>query len=241
MERIAIISDVHGNMPALEAVLLDIQARGIARVICLGDLAGKGPEPAEAVDAVRERCETVIRGNWDDFLRLPTDDETLRWHQERLGPERLRYLQELPFCTELRIGGRLVRFVHASPQSVYRRIQPWDSEADRWSMFDPPDGFEGVADALGYGDIHQAYAQHVRGRLLFNCGSVGNPLDLNQASYAVLEGRRDAGAEAPFALQLIRVPYDIEEAVARAERLAMPQLEPYRQELVTGRYRGLLS
>ncbi|MGN7455404.1 metallophosphoesterase family protein [Paenibacillus pasadenensis] len=239
MERIAILSDVHGNMPALEAVLADIRARGISRIVCLGDLAGKGPEPAEAVDEVRSSCETVIRGNWDEFLGLPTDDETLRWHQERLGPERLRYLRELPFCAELRLGGRLIRLVHASPQSVYRRVQPWDSPEDRASMFDPPDGCSGRPDALGYGDIHQAYAQYVDGRLLFNCGSVGNPLDLPQASYAIVEGEPDAAAMAPFALQLIRVPYDIGEAVARAERLAMPQLEPYCRELVTGRYRGL--
>ena len=68
MERIALISDVHGNMPALEAVLADVERRGVARVFCLGNLVGKGPHSDRAVDRCRERCERVVRGNWDDGL-----------------------------------------------------------------------------------------------------------------------------------------------------------------------------
>lgn len=239
MERIAILSDIHGNMPALRAVLDDVRSRSINRIFCLGDLAGKGPDSAEAVDVIRESCERVIRGNWDEFLGNPTDNETLRWHQRQLGGERLRYMQELPFSTELRMSGRLVRFVHASPQSVYRRIQPWNSEEDRLSMFQPPEEGGQLADVLGYGDIHQAYSQYIQGRQLFNTGSVGNPLDVPLASYAVIEGVENAGQPAPFSLQLIRVPYDIDLAVRLAVEASMPELEPYRQELLTARYRGL--
>ncbi|OXM16861.1 metallophosphoesterase family protein [Paenibacillus herberti] len=241
MVRIAIISDIHGNMPALRAVLDDIDSRGIGRIFCLGDLAGKGPDSAEAVDIIRERCERVIRGNWDEFLGNPTDIETLKWHQRQLGEERLRYLQELPFCVELQLSGRLVRLVHASPQSVYRRIQPWHSLEDRLSLFEPPEAGGQVADVLGYGDIHQAYSQHLGGRLLFNTGSAGNPLDLPQASYAILEGVENSLQAASFSLQLVRVPYDIASAIHAAEEANMPELELYRQELLTARYRGLPS
>lgn len=62
MDRIAVISDIHGNWPACEAVLEDIASRGISRVFCLGDLIGKGPSPSEVLDAVRQRCEVVVRG-----------------------------------------------------------------------------------------------------------------------------------------------------------------------------------
>ena len=68
MERIALISDIHGNLPAFEATLNDIERRGITRIVCLGDLAGKGPHGDVVVDVCRARCEGVIRGNWDDGL-----------------------------------------------------------------------------------------------------------------------------------------------------------------------------
>ncbi|GAB3811728.1 hypothetical protein GCM10028820_03450 [Tessaracoccus terricola] len=70
LDRIALISDVHGNLTALEAVLADIAARGITRVLNLGDTAGKGPRGEAAVRRCREVCEVNVRGNWDDFLRL---------------------------------------------------------------------------------------------------------------------------------------------------------------------------
>ncbi|WP_275693226.1 metallophosphoesterase [Nocardioides sp. TF02-7] len=71
LDRIALISDVHGNLTALEAVLADIEARGIERVLNLGDYVGKGPRGREVVDRCRERCEVNLLGNWDDFLPDP--------------------------------------------------------------------------------------------------------------------------------------------------------------------------
>ena len=77
MERIAVISDIHGNMPAVEAVLEDIKSKSIKRIICLGDLAGKGPSSAEAVDKIKEHCDVVIKGNWDYYLAEQKDKEVL--------------------------------------------------------------------------------------------------------------------------------------------------------------------
>ena len=74
LDRIALISDVHGNLTALEAVLADIDARGITRIFNLGDYVGKGPRGREVVDLCRERCEVNILGNWDDFLPDPDRD-----------------------------------------------------------------------------------------------------------------------------------------------------------------------
>ena len=81
MEKIAVISDIHGNIPALESVLQDIKLRGIERIICLGDLVGKGPHSSEAIEIIRKECEVVVMGNWDDFITKPTEFEALKWHQ----------------------------------------------------------------------------------------------------------------------------------------------------------------
>lgn len=99
MDRIAIISDIHGNITALDTVLKDIKSRGIERIICLGDLAGKGPSPAEAVDMIIEHCEYIVKGNWDFFI-TEEESDTLRWHQNKLGKERLSFMKELPMYLE---------------------------------------------------------------------------------------------------------------------------------------------
>lgn len=97
-------------MPALEAVFADIEVRDVTRVFCLGDLIGKGPHADRAVDICRERCERIVRGNWDDGLaRTPSDDPTSRWHQYRLGPDRLAFLRALPNAIDLTLSGHRIR------------------------------------------------------------------------------------------------------------------------------------
>ena len=240
MDRIAIISDIHGNLPALEAVLEDIRQRGINRIFCLGDIIGKGPSSDQAVDLIRNHCEAVIKGNWDDFVSRESESEMVHWHQALLGMERMDYLRSLPFAIEFRMSGRQVRLFHASPRSLYERIQPWDELEKRESLFASSElcSLEGTADVAGYGDIHNAYLQHLGGRMLFNTGSVGNPLDIPQASYVVLEGIYEGTNAAPLHIQFARVPYDIELAIQQAMEAGMPDLEPYIQELRSGKYRG---
>jgi protein phosphatase len=95
-----------------------------------------------------------------------------------------------------------------------------------------------VPDVVGYGDIHRAYVMNFHQQTLFNVGSVGNPLDMTQASYAIVEGTYDSQQAATFAVHLIRVPYDIELAIQQAAAEHMPELEAYANELRTARYRG---
>lgn len=240
MDRIALISDIHGNMPALEAVLANIERRGITRIICLGDLVGKGPDSARAVDFCAERCEAVVRGNWDDGMATAVDPgSTFRWHRDQLGPERLAYLAALPNSVDLVMSGRQVRLLHASPQGVYRRVYQTDPIETLESMFENTDftGFESVPDVVGYADIHTAYLRTWRHRMLFNVGSVGNPLDLALACYAVLEGN-EVGAQASLSVTIARIPYDIERAIADADAMDMPELDAYAKELRTAVYRG---
>ena len=240
MDRIALISDVHGNIPAFEATLRDIRRHNIHRVFCLGDLVGKGPHSDKAVDICREECDVTVKGNWDDFILAETDNPILLWHRKRLGRERLDYLKSLPGTIEFYMSGKRVRLFHASQKGVHYRVHMNDPRDKHMEMFSNTD-FTGNAfepDVVGYGDIHSAYVKSFQSRMLFNVGSVGNPLDLTQASYAILEGESDSRTDGIFSIHLIRVPYDIELATKQAEDENMPELELYVDELRTGRYRG---
>jgi diadenosine tetraphosphatase ApaH/serine/threonine PP2A family protein phosphatase len=93
-------------------------------------------------------------------------------------------------------------------------------------------------DVVGYGDLHRAFVMNFHQQTLFNVGSVGNPLDIPQASYAIIEGRYNSQQADTFALHLMRVPYDIELAIKQAEEEQMPALEAYAKELRTAQYRG---
>ncbi|USB33405.1 metallophosphoesterase family protein [Paenibacillus sp. YPG26] len=243
MNRIAIISDIHGNIPALQAVLEDIRQRGVSTIYCLGDLIGKGPGGHVAVDVIKASCEQVVRGNWDDFIGKETTNDALKWHQAQLGPERLEYLGTLPFSIEFLMSGRYVRLFHASPRSLYERIQPWDSYESRLSLCEGSELCKDprAADVIGYGDIHNAYLQHLNGKTLFNTGSVGNPLDLTSASYVILEGEVGSQDAADLNIQFIRVTYDIEAAIQEAVDAGMPLLNEYIQELRTAKYRGITT
>ncbi|PDY47251.1 metallophosphoesterase family protein [Bacillus pseudomycoides] len=244
MDKIAVISDIHGNIPALEAVLEDIKLRGIERIMCLGDLVGKGPHSSEAIEVIRKECEHVVMGNWDDFITRPSEFETLQWHQKQLSEEQLNYLRELPFSIEFIMSGKLIRMFHASPRSLYERVQPGAPSEQRISLFENSDLTENIEgerepDVVCYGDIHQAYVQNFRGKTLCNAGSVGNPLEITQASYLIFEGVYGQKEAASFSIQLVRVPYEIELAIRLAKEEEMPEIDAYIQELTTAKYRGL--
>ena len=240
MERIAIISDIHGNLPALEATLADIRRRDIQRILCLGDLVGKGPHSEVAVDRCREVCAAIVVGHWEDMILAPQGNATWAWHRARLGPERLAFLRTLPTTISLQLSGKRIRLFHASPVGVHHRVRQTDPVEKLLSLFEstPFTGDDGEPDVVGYGDIHRAYLRTFPHRTLFNVGSVGNPLDTPQAAYAILDGVEHSAAAAPFSIQLVRVPYDIEHAIRDAAELGMPELEAYARELRTAEYRG---
>ncbi|WP_417308281.1 metallophosphoesterase family protein [Devosia sp.] len=237
-ERIAIISDIHGNLPAFETVLADIAARGIETIYCLGDVIGKGPDGAAAVDLCRAHCIATVQGNWDANAAEGYDHPSYHWNRPRLGRERLDWLGALPGTVEFVLSGQRVRLFHASQQSPFHRVHQYDAFENHAAMFENTDftGHGPTPDYVGYGDIHIAYVKSFRHKCLFNVGSVGNALDIPLATYAVLEG--DTGP-APLSLSIIRLPYDIELATRQAEASGMPDLEDYADELRTARYRGL--
>lgn len=237
MNKIAIISDIHGNIPALDAVLRDIKCRNIEKIYCLGDLAGKGPSSAEAVDSIRKHCDIVIKGNWDYFI-TEQNSEMLMWHKDKLGEERLNYIKELPLYIEFYMSGKLIRLCHASPNDLFHRVHLSTKNEERIKLFMATKTLDEEADIVGYGDIHGAHVDSFSGKTIFNTGSVGNPLDITQASYAIIEGAYGSKEQAPFTISLVRVPYDIEQAISHALETDMPDKQEYINELRTAEYRG---
>lgn len=240
LERIALISDIHGNLTALDAVLSDISARGIRRVINLGDTAGKGPRGEAAVARCREACEVNVRGNWDDFLPGIPDDgpAEMIWWRDELSLASREWLSTLPLSVDLELSGRRVRLFHASAESPHVRVHFHHSPEEFSAMFENTDmtGDGPAPDVVGYADIHDAYIESVDGRTLFNVGSVGNPLDEPTPSYVILEG--GASASVPFGVQFVRVPYDVEAEIAVAEECHMPMRDVWAVELRTAVFRG---
>lgn len=213
--RIALISDVHGNLTALHAVLKDIRARGVHRILNLGDFVGKGPRGQQVADLCREVCEVNLRGNWE-------------------------WLRSLPLSHDLLISGRRIRLFHASARDVHTKVLVAHTRAEFDAMFATTalTGDGPTPTMVGYGDIHDAYLKVIEGRTLFNVGSVGNALDEPVPAYVILEGEIDSEASWPFGLQFVRVPYDIEAEIQVAADLDMPGLSYWATELRTGVYRA---
>jgi protein phosphatase len=240
LDRIALISDIHGNIPALEAVLQDIKKRKIKKIFCLGDIVGKGPNPEKAIDICRSKCEMAIIGNWDDVVARNIAHPMFDWQRQRLNKEQMDYLQKLPNTIEFQLSGRKIRLFHASQTGVMHRVQRNAPEDVQLAMFNNTDftGSDFKPDTIGYADIHFVFFKQIREKILFNIGSVGNPLDYPQASYAVLEGYYHSDKPDVFSINIIRVPYDIELAVAQAKAAELPDLECYAKESRTAVYGG---
>ncbi len=248
LHRVAVISDVHGNVTALEAVLADIERRGIKQVINLGDVVGKGPRGAESIRLTQDRCAVTVRGNWDTFIARDTVQpwDHAQWVRDGLTPSELAWLGALPNVHELVLSGQPIRLFHASPVSEFTRVFA-PTEESEFRAFVAQTDFTGdgpVPTIVGYGDIHGAYLAVDYGITVFNAGSVGNALDAPGAPYVILEGERadpddpDPGPPGHVTIGFVRVPYDVEAEIAVAAELDMPGVEAYALELREQQYRG---
>jgi protein phosphatase len=240
LDRLALISDIHGNIPALEAVLWDIRKRRIKRIFCLGDLVGKGPHPEKAIDICRSESEIVIIGNWDEAVSSNASHPLVLWQRRRLDEKQLDYLKNLPNIIEFWLSGRKIRLFHASQLGVTHRVHRNAPDDVHLAMFSNTDFTKCnfAPDVIGYADIHIVFLKEIQEKILFNIGSVGNPLDYPQASYAILEGNYDSNKAGVFSINMIRVPYNIELSVSQAASEGLPDLEQYASELRTAVYRG---
>ena len=222
MQRIAVISDIHANVVALEAVLEDIKRRKIDRIFCLGDLVMKGASPCEVVDIIREKCEIVVKGNCDELVvNAPEESKSRKWYKDKLGKERIEYLDKLPMYQDIYMSGSYIRMFHATKNDLFNRIFDIDTIEKKKILFEEEKGKE--PDIVLYGDIHKQYMQKLQNKTIINVGSVGNVVEFPnydetitnmeetlQAYYCILEGEYKSKEKSAIAIQFVRVPYDIE-------------------------------
>ena len=207
--RVAVFSDVHGNVRALEAVLAEIKARGpFDAVVNGGDLAYGGPRPREALDLLMQGGYPTVLGNTDVWIAAmePGGGDTVAWARRQLEPRHEAFIRRLP--REHRIeppGSPPLVVVHATPTSLSDMLIPDAPEEIVEEVF-----AQARARALVYGHIHKAYVREVAGGVVVNAGAVGFPFDgIPKASFAIL--RLEGGR---WRAENVRVAYD-HEAVAK--------------------------
>lgn len=227
--HIALVADMHGNLPATMALDQDLTARGIKHIYCLGDMIGKGPSSADTFDWAVARCEVILQGNWDSGIgmkQFPKDE----FYYNQLGEKRMRMLCELPLEHTLTLSGRRIRLMHGRP--IMKKLQLIQDEADTLApLFDPD------YNVVGYADAHRQGMRIVLNRgILLNTGSVGNGLGLNMVQYAILTGSKTR-ADAPFDVSFVTLPYDFERAAKDArEAKELPNALCFEREVLTGIY-----
>jgi putative phosphoesterase len=211
----AIVSDIHGNLTALEAVIADCTRRGIAEVVHAGDLALIGSRPAQVIDRVRGLGWPGVVGNTDELLWRPEEHarqlrvapglgallELLFDHyapatEDLLGRERVQWLRGLP--AEYRRGDFLV--LHAAPGNLWRAPPPNADDRTLQATYGNL-----AAAVVFYGHIHRPFVRSVGGITVANAGSVGMPWDGDpRASYLSVTDER---------VEIVRVEYDVEREV----------------------------
>jgi predicted phosphodiesterase len=226
---IAVISDIHGNLWALEAVLAELDRRGIEQVVVGGDLALGGPRPAECVELIRRRGYPVIRGNTDEWLtKAPeavTDGTT--WCAAHLGVDARRFLAGLPFLWRQEGDGGDLVVVHATPWSIGDVVR-----ADAPPPLVARVFAEASASAVVFGHIHTAFVRGTPDGLLVNSGSVGLPFDGDwRASFALLD-RSEEGWTAAIS----RVPYDRDASLAAAHASDNPEAGRWARRVETASF-----
>jgi putative phosphoesterase len=227
-ERVAIITDVHGNLPALEACLARIDELDLDAVYCGGDLVGYGPWPNEVCRLIEERGIPTIFGNYDHAIgrdeedcgcayRDPHDrelgEQSIAWTLQHTDQHSKDFMRALPFDLRFELAGRRVRLVHGSPRKVNEYLFE-----DK-----PARTFQRIAagadcDVLVFGHTHQPWIHEYGGILFVNCGSVGKPKDGDpRGGFAMLDA---AGDEVTARIE--RFEYDAEHVAREVAASGLP-------------------
>jgi diadenosine tetraphosphatase ApaH/serine/threonine PP2A family protein phosphatase len=222
--RIAVLSDIHGNLPALDAVFKWLDKSGITTVWCLGDIVGYGPFPNQCVEIIRNRCSLVVSGNHDSGVvgGTPVDDfneyglQAILWTKKELEGRHLEYLRALPLvlvhdsCT----------LVHASPldPEAWHYVHTVRAGMKNFQAFTTPLCFIGhthvpnIIREDGVADKFLRGARHI-----INVGSVGQPRDGDPSSAFGVYDSDDGSYE------LVRVPYAVKETASAIVNAGLPE------------------
>lgn len=224
--RIALLGDVHANLPALEAVLADARALGAEAVWNVGDHVGYSAFPEEVMERLAAAGAVSIRGNYDEkvlaapakaarWRRTKRPEKVLAflWAHQHLSPASRARLAALPPQRRLEVAGHRVLLCHGSPAAIDDRLTPETPDARLREL-----AREAAADLVVCGHTHQPFARRVDEVLFVNTGSVGRPEDGDpRASWALLEADGDG-----LRVRHRRVAYDVDRAAAAIAAHGLP-------------------
>lgn len=212
--RIAVLSDIHGNLPALEAVLADLKEQSPDQVWCGGDIGWVGPWAGECIARVRETGWPIIKGNTDVWItgdpQTVESEDGRTWvkevaEQHGISDDDAKWLLNLPLGHN---APGSILLVHGTPNSPFDAPMPTAPS----SQFAP---YEAQAQIVVYAHVHRAFVRRLAdGTLVTNTGSVGLPMDSEQASYLILDR---VGPD--FVLTHRRVTFDRAAALDRAREV----------------------
>lgn len=220
--KIAVISDIHSNIYALDSVLADIETKDVDMTVCTGDLVGYGTRPNEVIETLKKNKILTIMGNYDDAignLKIvcgcdypdPKDAEkaglSMHFTGQTTKVENKEYLRNLPKELIFNFDKKAIRFVHGSTRLINEYLKENSKEADEVMS-------ELVENILVCGHTHIPYAKYYGEKLLINAGSVGKPkTGKPNANYVIIDiENEDEIAKTPSSVEveIIEVEYDFE-------------------------------
>jgi putative phosphoesterase len=224
--RTAILSDMHGNLTAFEAVLADLRLSSPDVILQGGDLAANGAHPAEVVDRIRDLGWPGVRGNTDEMLWKSDDltklaakspklrslvenfQEMIPWTIAQLGKDRIRWLESLPVVK--RSGD--IALLHASPDNLWKAPLPDANDSELRDVYGSLE-----ASIVIYGHIHRPFVRQLGSFIVANSGSVSLPYDGDpRASYLLLDGA---------SVTIRRVEYDVERETDALTHSGLPHAD----------------
>lgn len=226
---IAFLSDIHGNLPALDAADADAQERGAEHVVCAGDITGYGPFPDEVCHFLRKRHIPAITGNYDQKVNeIAKHGESaaagmkqkkrkiLLWTVKHISPENRIYLADLPDHLDLHLpSGHTILVVHGSPISADDAIYPSITKRGLSAKLG-----DARTDVLVCGHTHIPFVRRVDEVLIVNCSSTGHPVDGDpRPAYALVRIEKDAKPRG----RIIRFDYDRERTITALKKSALPK------------------
>ena len=231
--KIGIMTDIHSNIQALNAILNEFDKLNVERIICCGDIIGIGINPEETVQTLLKRKEMLIavRGNHEQYLLkgLPKeihDDkrkmseqeiENHKWNHSKLSDQSINFLRSLEISQNIELGGKLFYIVHYPQQAngTYKKHIKNPSAMDNVEMFKEND-----ADIFLYGHTHTFSVNNIDNKWYINTGSLGCPMDSNMARAGLLEIN-----DREIKFNRINVEYNVKEVIDEINNLKFPFYE----------------
>ncbi len=227
-DSVAVITDIHGNLSALQAALGRIEELGVESIFCGGDLVGYGPHPNEVCALIAQRDIPTIHGNYDYAIARDLEDcgcayvtphdrdlgqESVNWTLAHTSQESKDFMRDLPFDLHFAVGGVDVHLVHGSP----RKVNEYLFEDKPASLYERLAAAEDDP-VLVFGHTHKPWTHEYGGVLFVNCGSVGKPKDGDpRGAFAVL-----APSAGSVEVSIERISYDADAVAVEVREAGLP-------------------